>query len=35
MAAECVAGGDGALGSMNLAESHLMDIGRWIIERKN
>jgi geranylgeranyl diphosphate synthase, type II len=35
MAAECLARAEAALGAMNLADSHLMGIGRWIIERKH
>ena len=35
MAAECLARAEAALGSVNLADSHLMGIGRWIIERRN
>jgi len=35
MAADCLARAGEALGSMNLADSHLMGIGRWIIERRH
>jgi geranylgeranyl pyrophosphate synthase len=35
MAAECLARAEAALGAVNLADSHLMGIGRWIIERRN
>jgi geranylgeranyl pyrophosphate synthase len=35
MAADCLARAGEALGSMNLADSHLMGIGRWIIDRKH
>ena len=35
MAADCLARAREALGSMNLADSHLMGIGQWIIERRN
>jgi geranylgeranyl pyrophosphate synthase len=35
MAADCLARAEAALGAMNLADSHLMGIGRWIIERKH
>jgi geranylgeranyl diphosphate synthase type II len=35
MAADCLVRAEAALGAMNLAESHLMDIGRWIVERRN
>ena len=35
MAAECLVRAEDALGTVNLADSHLMGIGRWIIERRN
>ena len=35
MATECLARAEDALGTVNLADSHLMGIGRWIIERRN
>jgi geranylgeranyl pyrophosphate synthase len=35
MAAECLERAEAALGAMNLADSHLLAIGRWIIERRN
>lgn len=35
MAADCLARAEAALGAMNLADSHLMGIGRWIVERKH
>jgi len=35
MAADCLARAESALGAVNLADSHLMGIGRWIIERRN
>jgi geranylgeranyl pyrophosphate synthase len=35
MAAECLAKAEASLAGVNLADSHLMAIGRWIIERRN
>ena len=35
MAADCLARAEAALGTVNLADSHLMGIGRWIVERRN
>jgi len=35
MAVECLARAESALGTVNLADSHLMGIGRWIVERRN
>ena len=35
MAAECLAKAEAGLAAVNLADSHLMGIGRWIIERRN
>jgi geranylgeranyl pyrophosphate synthase len=35
MAAECLAKAEARLATVGLADSHLMGIGRWIIERRN
>jgi farnesyl diphosphate synthase len=35
LAADCLARAEAALGAVNLADSHIMGIGRWIIERRN
>ena len=35
MAADCLVRAEAALGTVNLADSHLMGIGRWIVERRN
>jgi geranylgeranyl pyrophosphate synthase len=35
MAADCLARAEAALGTVNLADSHVMGIGRWIVERRN
>jgi geranylgeranyl pyrophosphate synthase len=35
MAAECLAKAEAHLKSVSLADSHLMGIGRWIVERRN
>lgn len=35
MAAECLARAEAHLTAVNLADSHLMGIGRWIVERRN
>jgi geranylgeranyl pyrophosphate synthase len=35
MAAECLSKAEARLAAVNLADSHLMGIGRWIIERRN
>jgi farnesyl diphosphate synthase len=35
MAAECLARADASLGGAGLADSRLLEIGRWIVERGN
>jgi geranylgeranyl diphosphate synthase type II len=35
MAAECLTKAEAALAAVGLADSHLMGIGRWIIDRRN
>ncbi len=35
MAAECLSSAEARLAAVHLADSHLMGIGRWIIERRN
>ena len=35
MAAECLSKAESRLAAVNLADTHLMGIGRWIIERRN